>query len=830
MALAIITIVPFNSRSQTTGPLDRQTPLALAPGAPAGSRIEDFAKVNLFNGNLNFAQPLATTSGRGEIEAQVMLTLERHWQIQIRCDVSITGQLVCRKYVASMWWGDQQVGYGPGIVLGRGANTYPSGACTANGGVVFTFTDSTGTEHDLRDSLTKGTPHTGGACGFLRGTNFTSVDGTSTTFVSDSVINDDWANGPDPAKPTGYLLFANGSRYRVENGLVKWIRDRNGNKVSYSYEQYTGNASRVRTVTDTLGRIITINYDVNDATYGLCDQIIVPGFGATSRTVSVTKTPLSAALRYDFTQTQTYGQLFPEVDGLNSGVQFNPTVVSGVYLPNGRSYKFSYNPYGELARIQIPAGGAIDYDYLGGLTNAPNSGAIIGASYVYRRVVAKRVFLSASNPGSTSRTTSYSRPESWNSGSNSAVSVGYVSTDDRAADNSFLAYEKHYFYGASANSLISPNPYPAWKEGKEYQTEVFDTDRTTVLRRSIKNWQQKAPVPWWLNYAAVMHLNANDEPANDPRVVEVTDTIEPSGANLVSKISAINPQNSTVGFDQHNNQTDVWQYDYGVGAPPAFARRHGHTDYLGLNTANNINYANPVNGTSYGANDVHLRNLVRAQQLYSIDPTNGTETLVSQAEILYDEPAYPTVPYGTVTSWIDPGSARGNATSMRNWADMSGTWVTTHTQYDQCGNVCKLWDGADVGLTNPSQVSYLDSFSDGVIRNTYAFPTSVTSAVPDPGNTYGSNVAFVTTKVFDFGTGLTVSRSDANAKTTSYDYTDPLNRLKQVTLPDGGRIKYTYVDSHQCGPYMEPRPCLIPPGEKPILTNSSMDSADRHAT
>src|SRR6266849_1036358 len=48
LAIVAIALVPFNSSSQTTGPLDRQTPLALSPGAPAGSRIEDLASVNLF--------------------------------------------------------------------------------------------------------------------------------------------------------------------------------------------------------------------------------------------------------------------------------------------------------------------------------------------------------------------------------------------------------------------------------------------------------------------------------------------------------------------------------------------------------------------------------------------------------------------------------------------------------------------------------------------------------------------------------------------------------------------------------------------------------------
>jgi hypothetical protein len=100
LAVVAVAIVPFNSSSQTTGPLDRQTPLAMTPGAPAGSRIEDLASVNLFNGNLNFALPLTSAGGRGGINVPLMLNIERHWQVQTRCDLSITGQLICNKFVA----------------------------------------------------------------------------------------------------------------------------------------------------------------------------------------------------------------------------------------------------------------------------------------------------------------------------------------------------------------------------------------------------------------------------------------------------------------------------------------------------------------------------------------------------------------------------------------------------------------------------------------------------------------------------------------------------------------------------------------------------------
>jgi hypothetical protein len=36
---------------------------------------------------------------------------------------------------------------------------------------------------------------------------------------------------------------------------------------------------------------------------------------------------------------------------------FNPTVLKEIVLPNGLSYKFSYNNYGELDKVVYPTGG-----------------------------------------------------------------------------------------------------------------------------------------------------------------------------------------------------------------------------------------------------------------------------------------------------------------------------------------------------------------------------------------------------------------------------------------------------------------------------------------
>ena len=51
-----------------------------------------------------------------------------------------------------------------------------------------------------------------------------------------------------------------------------------------------------------------------------------------------------------------------------------------------------------------------------------------------------------------------------------------------------------------------------------------------------------------------------------------TTTLKDVTPNLLTKASAINPQTGALGFDRYNNQTDVWEYDYGT-TPGGPARR-----------------------------------------------------------------------------------------------------------------------------------------------------------------------------------------------------------------------------------------------------------------
>jgi len=125
-----------------------------------------------------------------------------------------------------------------------------------------------------------------------------------------------------------------------------------------------------------------------------------------------------------------------------------------------------------------------------------------------------------------------------------------------------LAKAKHYFLGSGAgSSLLNPvsTHLTAGSEGKEYQTDALDSDGTTVLRRTANTWQAGSPI------AANPNAEIND------RIADTTITVDPTTANLVSK--------ETFSYDQYNNRTDEYEYDFGSGSAGSLVR-HSATSYL----------------------------------------------------------------------------------------------------------------------------------------------------------------------------------------------------------------------------------------------------------
>ncbi|MFN0113009.1 MAG: RHS repeat domain-containing protein [Blastocatellia bacterium] len=777
------------------------------PGAPAGSyTLSGFDTVNLYNGNLNFHLPLLQIGGRGTAQHTIMLSIEQRWTMERH--VNDIDNLVSYAAIPNNW-APFKPGYGPGVLIGRKVDYQPYG-CVNPGGIPggpvlpaasltrLSFIAPNGTEYELRDQLYEGRPINYTSCwnhpATSRGKVFRTYDGSAVTFISDADIQDTFYGVMLHIDPSGYLLMPDGTRYRIEDGLVKWIRDRNGNRVTFTYDEF----SRVLTITDSLNRVVGIDY-YNPPTQAY-DRITYTGFGTAQREIRVYKASLSQVLESG--SIQTYHELFqPSEPHVPDNNPHNPTVVSEVRLPDNRSYQFRYNSYGELARLTLPTGGVIKYDWEPGPNTYGNgilNGAIVGNNNfnlaVYRRVKQRWVYPDGLTlEGSTK----YSADD--NSPGGTVVTVDHLTAVNQAPPQST---EKHYFSGAASASLVFgsgpnselvPTDYPRWNESREYQTEAFGNNGTTVLRRRVDTWQQSSPVSWWLG-------PPNDAPSNDPRLAETVATLLDVSPNQVSKQS--------FSYGQYNNRTDAYEYDFSTSSPGALIR-HTHTDYK---TDGYDTIAGGINNPDATAT-THIRSLPSQQIVYD---ANGIE----RAKTTYE---YDTVTLGGlvdrtgITGLVSrSGQAagagyvptsdlmRGNLTKVTRWllattGPGANKPIASYSQYDVAGNVVKTRDPNCVGDPNcnvngnDTAFDYTDSFSSNFTPNTFAFLKSVTS--PNPGATYGGNMPLVSTSVYDFSSGKVVSATDPNGKVTSVEYNDPLDRLTKVIRPaGGGQTRYTYCD------------------------------------
>lgn len=736
------------------------TPDALKPGAPAGAyALSGFENINYYNGSLNLSLPLHLVEGRGKASMTVTLAIEQHWSVKSTSQ----GDPV----PGTEWWSDWLPGYGPGMLLGRmvaDGNVCGNGTFSQTSVTRFTFIAADRTEYDLRDVLTDGQPIFISCSTNIpeRGTDFATADGSAATFRSDTSIHDGTVNQQGSTasvvRPSGYLMLRDGTRYRIDEGRVSWLRDRNGNRLSFDYEPQALKP-RVTQITDSLNRRVTFQY-LSDR-----DLITFGGFGGAQRTITVWRTSLGnvfpANSGYAVRQLQ---QLFP---GLTfSPTLYNPLVVSQVDLPNGQSYRFFYNEYGEVEDIYLPTGGRFHYTYQAGLADGDGgeTGWFLGnvRFAIYRRLKERTVY-GNSGPELMTR---ISRPET------KASTLGYVDVDQRSVPDALIRRERHYFFGRAAASLdLVPTAYNPWTSGKEYRTEVRSA-ADALVRRVERTWAQRAPVAWWTGLPEAA-------PPKDPRITETRTQLDDGTFSW-----------QTFAYDTYNNRTRVSEFAYGAlpTAPPV---RRTDTSYITFNGA--VNYATDFS--------IHIRDLPLQEMVFQ---GNGTPTPDERSRTTYEydvydgSPGHAPLKARANISGLDPAFAspalttRGNLTATTRWLDTPSGLVTTYQSYDVAGNVVRTVnargyetnydfvdrfgtpDGEAQGNTPPSQLGGQTSF---------AFATSAVNAKGH--QTYAQ---------FDYSLGRPVDREDANNTVDSVFYADSLDRPTKVLRGQSSATRFAYND------------------------------------
>ncbi|HWQ54666.1 MAG TPA: RHS repeat-associated core domain-containing protein [Bryobacteraceae bacterium] len=802
-------------------------PAALQPASPATAyELSGFDLINPYSGRLDVQLPLLRVGGRGEAGYTMTLPVSLPpWLVEVSTNVTRDSEFYNRAYVYFLtqpmpgWWNSAEIGYGPGTL----APSYAGEGLVECGTVEaphliysktfshMVFRAPGGAEYALYDVSGQGvhtascTPESSQV--FDRGTKFVSRDGSGLTFeatvgITDRAPVNDSNYSDSPGGVSGTLMMPNGMVYDIILGKVMSIRDRNGNKVSFTYD---GTLGVVTSITDSLGRTITVNYTPAGCT--MCQEITYPGTGGTPRTIRVKHATIASRLRAD-QQPLMNVDVFPDLlPGYKVG-DHGLTSISEVILSNGRKYEFYYNIYGEVARVVLPTGGAVEYDHGPGvapgspgvreegqiLDDLPGSAETSLKDFstpllppwrpvIYRRLLERREYPEGgtTNPA---RTTSYARVETYSNSQtiDNHVYMVYLANSGKAVVTEtglgipapIVTEHSHLAgavvappYGGPGNSLIILpteehvlGPLDQF-EGKEHTWE------SPGLRKVERVFGRVNPVNEEVD---VCQENTTlDGTATAARAF--TYTVVGGGGSVPGKV----------------NVAGVFEYDYGAApaiaqhvadactsSPPGGYIRQTRTEYK-----TDGGYVNALPG------GVHLRSLP-TRKLVCGAGTCDQSNFVAKAEYEYDigTPEDRGSATGHEAAYGQTHATRGNVTAAKVWRDLpTGAWLTTRMSYDILGNVVSTEDPNG----NTTAFGYTDNFIEGAppLGQTYAFRTSTT--YPIAGMTSSARYSWYLGRMREF--------TAANGDQTTLTYNDPLDRLKSRDEAGTRKTAYEYIDS-----------------------------------
>lgn len=734
--------------------------------------------INPFNGNLNVSIPFVGVGGRGNAGYTIGRTSNIKWGMYHQWLDGHAQHFIHHPTTHALDGKSSHSGdisYSPGIIEVRrtftgNPNCYPDGTSSSYGEhwrIVFSRPDGSVMEFVSQ----QGQAEAYGLCpnGPLIpntnfGTVFNSFDGSFTTIVLDAP-----AFRYSTHQINGYLMFPDGTKYRVENNRIVWMRDRDGNTTTLTWALVEGQGYKIVATKDSIGREVTFEYKVNNNDqYGLHDRITFKGINGETRVFRVSFKPMGEILRADQT-LQTKGALFAFWDHWGGANEIlNLERISAMWLPDGKAFKFFYNSYGEVARIGLPDGGAYEYDWGASLSGGDPRGLIQVQMYepinnfsslpdINRRVLEKRIYPNGESGTFFTTRITYSQTE----GQGSSTTHNTIRTFD--ALGNLRSQQKHYFNGTPIlQTERHPFHLPSTLEGLEFKTEVFDViNNSPVLKQRVeKTWQ----------------AFGLGNPRNIEKVTTLLDT------NQITKTTSISPIDGSIGFDQFNNSTDVWEYDFGSGQPGPLLRR------------THIDYVTDENYTSFSG--AHLRNLP-LQIAISSDTAGANKVSLTQYEYdnyTADANHAPLVSRSNVighdsVNYNTYFQRRGNITSITRYANApaQSEAIAVYSQYDILGNVIKTIDANG----NASTTNYDDNFGvpDGESTTntppaqlngsgTFAFATSTT-------NPRG----WISRVQYDYFTGFPVNAQDINGVISKTVYNNISGRPTQTVSAIGTSLE-----------------------------------------
>ncbi len=681
--------------------------------------------INLTNGNLNLQVPLLTLPGRNGLDLGVGLEYDsKLWQLHWEYNE-----------FTSWWWWDTETQM---TLIGGGAWRLNVPVLNATWRKISpTPTQKTFCYMDFVVVLSDGSKHSfdnKANCHKLTGSNM-NPSPSSNVAVADS--KDASFARLDTSNESNLVVYLkDGTRIHFSTSLLPGgnegesfpyskvadkIVDSDGNMITIQSQP----GAPVSSITDTVGRVVSFTWNT-----GRLSTITYSDSGGTPRTITLAYSgfPINPSFTNPLGNLVVGGGTWQMLDTIT--------------LPNGLTYDFDYNNFGELTKIKYPTAGYTSYTYAA-YTHWYEMWLSDSTEADFREVTSRRVCRESDSTCASEDVTTYTPTIDGGKTSNEYMDV-------LDPEGNLTKHKFSLSLSTGANRNYSPRELQRWV----YQGQ------STLLRTVQTDYEPIGPYGYPENWALPKTITTT---VNDitPNLVTKTVYTYDTYMHLPDTVSRI-----------IDNPTEVLEYHFGAST---VARKTVNTWLKTLNGQDY--YPNP----SSGLTTIHIMDRKLSEQVY-----DGA-ALKAHTVFEYDSYTEGLTASGVVqheSSFGTGYTTRGNLTAVTRYTNAAaGTGpVTTRNQYDDAGNLLKTTDP----LSHNTTFSYSDSWSEGVCApsggSAKAYLTSATN-----------HLSHSTTSTYNSCSGTVATTTDPNTQLTTFTY-DVMGRLRQTNLPDTGQVLTDYTE------------------------------------
>jgi YD repeat-containing protein len=324
------------------------------------------------------------------------------------------------------------------------------------------------------------------------------------------------------------------------------------------------------------------------------------------------------------------------------------------------------------------------------------------------------------------------------------------------------------------------------------KTDTWDSINTTAPTTSYSVSSTSSATTTTLTRAdgtKLVSVTKKNAGQYDDGILEKSEVYDSSN-NLMSRTAYTyamgdydSPRVTRVEVTDERNQTTATAYEYGTSKNQVSELKEYDFGGTTLLRRTHTDYENSTNYTNR-----HIFNLPTNVEVYAADNT----TKVSKTTYQYDQTSLTNcsgitqheASYNPHSGSYNSATAyRGNVTTVTTYSDAVNATgaITTTNAYDIGGNV----------RTESTSCCEQTSF-DYTSTTQFAYPTSSTRGASDPNNTSARNT---TSATYNFNTGLMLTSTDENSRTTTNTYNADTLRVERVDLPTGAYSTISYDDS-----------------------------------